>query len=331
MRGLPRPDLHLAFLLPDQVYEQLQRLEGREANADVGEASEDEDEDGIDAEDIRDKFGERQSHLEEHDRPSSDVSMSDSDGSQLSEYQDRRRLRLEEKDYERRQQRRDIIRKSLRIEQQAFQQSIPRPGRRRISTEDSEDDQPPIGARLNKDLDDIMRRYDERLAYVEEEERRHSQAASQLSERRLFSAQQAQIRRRARDEERVRVAAENAPNRWLEEQREPLQRAHQILRLEHQQSRPTQQELIRQSAAAEGNQLNRNMLINAIQIQQFSEPTTVERAGDFQEYKRKKLGRPTVYDNKVEKARVAVIRKREKRGLQASKRRVQSFNIFYTN
>lgn len=202
MRGLPRPDLRLAFLRPEQVSEQLYRLEGREVDGNPDEANEDEDEDGVDADGIRDKFGKREPPPEEHDGSSNDLTMTDSDDSQLSEYHDRRRLRREEKDHERRRQRLGILRRSLRIERRAFHKSIPHHATADVPIGDDESGDRATEVRRNEDLDEVMRRYDERLACIDEEEERHARAVSRLFESRSLSVRQARIRRREREEKR---------------------------------------------------------------------------------------------------------------------------------
>jgi hypothetical protein len=209
MRGLPRPELRLAFLRPEQVSEQLQGLERTEADEHADEANEDED--GIDADGVRDEFGERELPLDEDNGQSGDVSISDSDDSRLSEYQERRRLRQEEKNHQRQQERLGIIRRSLRLEQQAFRKSIPHHrhrGHRGEDGEDGEDEDHMAHPRPHHDIDDMMRRYDERLTQIEEEHRRHSQAASRFYERRFFSTQQARLRRQAQERERRMLEAQ---------------------------------------------------------------------------------------------------------------------------
>ncbi|OAG33833.1 hypothetical protein AYO21_12067 [Fonsecaea monophora] len=216
MRGLPRPDFHLAFLRPEQVFEQLRRLEGHEVDTDADEMNEDED--GIDADGIRDEFGERRLPPEEHGGSSSELSVFDSDDSQLSEYQDRRRLRQEEKVHQRQRQRLGILRRSLRIEQQAFRQSIPHHDHRAMPGEEEEGEGHTAETSPHRDLAEMIRRYDERLAHLEEEQRQHAQAASQLSRRRSLGLRQARTRQRVQVEERRALegrtrAAEEAQQR----------------------------------------------------------------------------------------------------------------------
>jgi hypothetical protein len=217
MRGLPRPDLRLAFLRPEQVSEQLRHLEQTEADENMDAVHEDED--GMDADGLLDEFGEREVPLEEHDDSAGELSVFDSDDSQLSEYQERRQLRREEKKHRRRQERLGTIRRSLRLERQAFRKSIPRQVSRGTRGGGGEDENRAAPGRPHQDIDDMMRRYDERLAYIEEEQRRHAHAASQMYERRFFSAQHARRRRQAREKERrIQEARARAEARRLRRQ-----------------------------------------------------------------------------------------------------------------
>ena len=224
MRGLPQPDISLAFLRPEQVVEQLQRLEG----AELEEISmgEDEDEDGIDIEGLRNRSGRRETLTDEPD----DFGL-DSDDSELSEYQDRRRIRQEELHHEEQRRRLGLLRRSLRLERHAFDKSVPQVATMDLSTDDSDDEVLTRAVVVSADLGEVMRRYDERLARLDEEERQHTRAAKRLFQHHENSARQARQRQRGRDQarraveaQRVRHAQEEARAR-VRAQEADLQRA----------------------------------------------------------------------------------------------------------
>jgi hypothetical protein len=203
MRGLPRPDVKLAFLRPDQIVQQLEELEDGETEQYPGDVEEDED--GVDTECVRDEFGEREVDLSHADPAVDDGTMfyqSDSDDPDLSEHEDRRRLRQEEKKHEKRQEQLGHLRRSLRLEQQAFHKSIPSATAESTVTIDDDDEEDAIQVPSHEDVNRTMQRYDERLARVDEEIRLHTQAASRLLQQRELSAEQALSRQWRRIEAR---------------------------------------------------------------------------------------------------------------------------------
>ena len=233
MRGLPRPDIRLAFLRSEQIIEQLNHLERQ-----LGDGDTDEDEDGVEVEGIRDEFRGGERVPAEHNSSSAEESIFgafDSDDSQLSEYQDRRRLRREERDHERQEQRLDILRRSLRIEQTAFRKSIPRGAYREDPIEDDEGGEGDTQVGGHKDLHDTMRRYGERLAQIDEKQRRHARMAERLNERRSLSVRQARERQRQQEIERrlleARTRAEERERRRLRERR----RAERVRRAQEEE------------------------------------------------------------------------------------------------
>jgi hypothetical protein len=267
MRGLPRPDVKLAFLRPDQVAQQLEELEGGEAEQ-YPEGVE-EDEDGIDTECVRNEDGERELDSSHVDPPVDDGSMlydSDSDDPELSEYEDRRRLRQEEKKHEKRQEQLGLLRRSLRIEQQAFHKSMPHRTRGPVTIEDDDDEGDAIQVPSHDDVSSVMERYDERLARVDEEIRLHAQAASGLFQQQELSAEQARSRqwrrieaRRARDAQarleeeqkrREQEQAEAEQARRAQEEEEARARAEEVrvqlaIAVERKQARLEQKRMAR--------------------------------------------------------------------------------------
>lgn len=196
----------------------------------------DEDEDGVEVEGIRDESGERALAPAGDDSSSAEGSIlevSDSDESQLSEYQDRRRLRREEKDHERQGQRLGILRRSLRIEQAAFRQSIPRGA----------------AAGGHQDLHDIMRRYDDRLARIDEKQRRHTRMAERLYDRRSLSARRARERRRQREMERRLFEAQTRAERRERRRQQEQRRVERVRRRQEEERVRVQVEQARISRA----------------------------------------------------------------------------------
>ncbi|KAL8723100.1 MAG: hypothetical protein Q9181_007357 [Wetmoreana brouardii] len=244
MRGLPRPDIQMAFLRAEQVIAQLQALsvDEHEANSD------DDDEDGLDAEGIRDVLGFRRGLATPDPASSSDASdpnASDTDSTELSEYEDRRRIRAGEKEHQRVRQRLGIIRQSLRLEKQTFQKSITR-----FMRQVPEDHHP---GRSN-DVEEIMHRYDIRLAHVASEEARHSRTITGLSRRRLFSLQQARHRRQERHEVALQAKLEaQRRQREIVRQEQQAERRRQA-RMEEARVRHEQQWLISARRQRQGQQ-----------------------------------------------------------------------------
>ncbi|KIW99340.1 uncharacterized protein Z518_11418, partial [Rhinocladiella mackenziei CBS 650.93] len=201
MHGLPRPDIDLAFLRSEQIIERLDDLEEVENDHDVDDTTEDEDDVDIEGLDegaiVADNYSE-------------DSSVWDSDDSQLTEYHDRRRLREEEKEHQRRRERLRILRRSLRIEQQAFYKSIPRSVVATDSIHNNDDDDDDGKTRRHEDLDEVIRRYDERLARIDEEEKEHAQVVSRLVNRRYHSVLRIRLRQRERRVLEARARAEEA-------------------------------------------------------------------------------------------------------------------------
>lgn len=223
MRGILRPDLHLAFLRPDQVVAEMQEL-ANSTNQDEQEP--DEDEDGLEPDGVRDVSGARQlTPLPEAYLASDDPvsSACDSDDSALSEYQDRRRLRREEKDHVQRRRRLGIIRTSLRLELQAYKKSIPL-SRTRMTEEAAGDIEVVDGLNPHDDVKDVMQRYEVRLARISIEEREHARTASRLSRRRALGVKQARARQQERQLARRQAELERERQRQEEEREHRLQR-----------------------------------------------------------------------------------------------------------
>lgn len=251
MRGLPRPDIQLAFLRSEQVVQQLEDLGAQEGGRQPENV--DEDEDGIDAECLRDEHGERGLGDGEGDsarRDGARYSSTDSDDSELSEYEDRRRLRLEEKIHETQQGRLGLLRRSLRIEQQAFQKSIPKTAQAQTTTGEDDDDDGAIEVPSHEDIDRILQRYEERLARVDEETLVHRQARLQLSRHRRSSEEQARSRQLRRIqtqlafEARARVEEERRQRELAQAQ------ADQDRRAQEEEHTRVQAELLRLQRAA---------------------------------------------------------------------------------
>ena len=226
MRGLPRPDIRLAFLRPEDVVQQLENLDDQQ-DEQIPEVETGDDEDGLDPEGIRDRFGHRELFPAELDSaaPYEPIfGAFDADDSELSEYEDRRRLRREEKQHDKREAQLGLLRRSLRIEQQAFHKSIPQSNARsdQAAEDDDDDDDDGIVVPSQGNIEHIMRRYDERLAQVSAAESVHAQAASQLVERCDFSLRHARARRQQREREQraldARIQAEAEQRRRAQEQ-----------------------------------------------------------------------------------------------------------------
>ena len=206
MRGLPRPDIQLAFLRPEEVVQQLQNIDDQ-ADEQTSEVETGDDEDGLDPEGIRNGFGHRELFPAELDSAATYEPIFDAfdpDDSELSEYEDRRRLRREEKQHDQREAQLGLLRRSLRLEQQAFHKSIPRSHGRSDQVGGDDDSDDGIVVPSQGEIERIMRRYDERLAQVGEAESAHARAASQLVEHCDFSLRQARARRQQRERENGR-------------------------------------------------------------------------------------------------------------------------------
>ena len=242
MRGLPRPDIQLAFLRPEEVVQQLQNIDDQ-ADEQTSEVETGDDEDGLDPEGIRNGFGHRELFPAELDSAATYEPIFDAfdpDDSELSEYEDRRRLRREEKQHDQREAQLGLLRRSLRLEQQAFHKSIPRSHGRSDQVGGDDDSDDGIVVPSQGEIERIMRRYDERLAQVGEAESAHARAASQLVEHCDFSLRQARARRQQREREQraldARIQAEAERRRRAQEQA-VAERAQQVQEQERASAR----------------------------------------------------------------------------------------------
>ena len=226
MRGLPQPDFQLSFLRADQVAGRLDRLEDEDAAVqhpdEVGANDEDEDEDGVEPDGVRglsgqrqlvDQFNEDEHFLEE---------VLDEDEAELSEYEDRRRLRADEIQHRQRLRRNGIIRTSIRLEQLAYQKTVPHAGR---------------GA--HGEIAETLQRYDQRLAAVDSEVSHHDRLATALRDRCESSLRQARLRRQEREQAARAMARQQ--RQWERRQKRELRRQQ----LEAEEARAIKRELDR--------------------------------------------------------------------------------------
>lgn len=221
MRGFPKPDVDISFLRADQVSGRLEALDNETEAADAP-PEEGEDEDGVEPDGVRDINGVRQRDLE-LDGDGGDAVTSDVDGDDpnLSEYEDRRRLRAEEGQHERRSRRLGIIQRSLRLERMAYRTTMAK-----VHPEEDA-----------VDIVETLQRYDVRLAKVADEQARVARMASRLRRGCEDSVQEA----RRRKQERDRFAAERAKQRRQQERHQ--QRELQRRQMEAEEARAVQRQL----------------------------------------------------------------------------------------
>ena len=200
------------------------RLNTLEEEMEVGSQPDEdaeEDEDGVEPDGVRNIHGVRQLDVaSDDDQVPEPLETDDSD---LSEYEDRRRMRVEERRHGQRQRRAGIIWTSIRLERLAYEKTVSRGHH----------------ADLPTDISETLERYDARLAAVGREVAQHGRLASQLGGQCESSLWQARSRRK----ERARVERVMEQQRRQQERRRRRELKRQ--QREAEEARATQQKLDR--------------------------------------------------------------------------------------